>query len=204
MTITIGDMLDKIAVDLQEDDRTFPSGLWTASEIIGYINYACGYFLNDTGIIVVDNSISTTAGTRLYDRPVNGSDILRISFDGKRLVRVSLFDLTAINYKWRETSGIPKKYHEDGLSIDQFELDKVPTRTGTIRVFSDYLSPQLSSELDIFPMQDCWEQYIRWEAISFSLQKDGETQDLERADWAHKKYLFGVNLAKRITQGNNG
>lgn len=201
MSITVGEALTKIAYDLQESDNTFGSGLWAQAEMIGYMNYALGDFVNATGVVLSDVSTVATIGVRSYTRPATCSDIERISFAGKRLTRVSLSDLVAINYKWRETSGNPKYYHEDGISLLAYEFDKTPTKAGAIRIIADLLPTPLEETTDELPIPDCWEPYIRWETISFALSKDGESQDLPRANWAHQKYMFGMDLAMRIVNG---
>jgi hypothetical protein len=192
MTITVQEITNKMALDLQEAPY-FNNGLWTLYEIFGYINYALRQFVNDTGIVMVDESITSIVGVREYEKPPNAGDIDRIGYDGKRVRRVSLFDLM---------SGVPKFYHEDGTSsVTSYELDKSPTKSGAIRVFADLLHPEVSTGSDTLSIPDCWEPYIRWEALSYALQKDGESQDLSRADWAHKKYVFGVSLAQRMVAG---
>ena len=201
MAATVDQMLSKIALDLQETDNSFSSGLWTRSEMYGYINYAIYSFLNDTGIIISDNTITASIGVRSYTRPDNSADIDRIGFDGKRVRRISLFDLASKNPSWRSTNGIPQFYYEDAAEITEFDFDKLPTKAGTIRIFADLLPVEVDDLADVIEIPDCWEPYIRWEVISFALQKDGESQDLPRADWAHNKYLFGVSLAQRIVAG---
>jgi hypothetical protein len=201
MTITVQQMLSKIAFDLQETDYTFSTGLWTVDEVYGYLNHAIRQFINDTGVVEVDNTILTQVGIRNYDRPDDAGDIDRIAFDGKRVRRVSLFDLMSKNPSWRASSGVPQYYHEDGLSVIAFELDKLPTKVGNLRIFSDLIHTDLANLTDVFPLPDCWEQYVRWEALSYALQKDGEVQDLPRADWAHKKYLYGISLCQRMIAG---
>lgn len=203
MTILVSEFLTKIAYDLQETDNTFSSGLWTPSEVIDYLNYAQGCFINDTGVVVSDNTILSVIGDRDYTRPTNAGDIDRIAFNGKRVRRVSSFDLMSKDPAWRSRSGIPQFYHEDGLTITSFEFDKMPTKVGNIRIFADMLHADITSTSEALVVPDCWEPYIRWEVISFCLQKDGESQDLDRADWAHKKYLFGVKLAQRIVSGES-
>jgi hypothetical protein len=201
MAITAQQILDKMAFDLQETSRSFGTGLWTQGEIFGYINYAISQFINDTGVVMSDNTITASIGTRNYDKPSDAGDIDRISFDGKRVRRVSLFDLTSRDPGWRSRSGTPQYYHEDGLGIISFEFNKNPTKAGSIRIFADLLHLDVSSLSDTIDIPDCWEPYIRWEALAYALQKDGEAQDLDRAAWAHKKYLFGVGLAQRLSSG---
>lgn len=194
-------MTDKMALDLQEDS-SFSTGLWTLEEIYGYINYALRQFLNDTSIVMIDESTPIVIGQKEYEKPTTAGDVDRVGLDGRRIRRVSLFDLMSINPSWRAQSGTPKFYHEDGTStVTSYELDKSPSRAGTLRVFADLLHYEVTEPEDELDIPDCWEPYIRWEALSYAFQKDGETQDLPRADWAHKKYLFGVSLAQRMVAG---
>lgn len=202
-TITIQQVLDKIALDLMESSSSFPSGLWTIGEVIDYINYAVEYFINNSGVIIADNTIPSQVGVGTYTRPSDTGDVDRISFDGRRLRRISNFDLMTINPKWRDASGNPRYYHEDGVDITEFELDKKPTRVANIRIFGDYLhskfdATNLSSTIGI---PDCWEPFIRWEVLSFCYSKDGESQDLSRAAWAHNKFLYGLSLCQRMIAG---
>lgn len=201
MAITVGDLLTKVAYDLQEADNTFPSGLWTRAEMYNYINWAIGDFLNDTGIMMIDGTVVVVIGNRDYSRPATAGDIDRVSYNGKRLRRISAFDLASKDPAWRNKSGDPQFYHEDGISISSIQLDKLPTRAGTLRIFADLLHTDITDVGDALVLPDTWEPYIRWEVLSFALQKDGESQDLKRADWAHKKYQFGVSLAQRIVYG---
>jgi hypothetical protein len=202
-TTTVQQILNKVAIDLMESDSTFPSGLWSVGEIIDYINYATEYFLNNTGVVVTDGTISSVIGTGIYTKPDDIGDIDRISYDGKRLRRVSNFDLMTINYKWRDVSGLPKYYHEDGVDLYEFEFDKKPTRVADIRIFGDYIHPKFveSDIASIVQIPDCWIPAIEWEVLSFCLQKDGESQDLRRATWAHNKFLYFISLCQRMITG---
>jgi hypothetical protein len=201
MSITVQEITDKVALDLQENS-SFSTGLWTLSEIYGYINYALRQFLNDTSVVIIDESTTSVIGQKEYEKPATAGDIDRIGYNGKRVRRVSLFDLMSIDPSWRSQSGVPKFYHEDGTSsVTSYELDRSPTKAGTLRVFADLLHYEVTQPSDTLDIPDCWEPYIRWEVLSYALQKDGEAQDLARADWAHKKYIFGVSLAQKMVAG---
>jgi hypothetical protein len=207
-TTTIQQVLNKVALDLMESNSTFPSGLWTRSEVIGYINYAVENFINNTGVIVSDNTIHSEVGVSVYTRPSDTGDVDRISFEGKRCRRVSNFDLMTMNPNWRSSTGTPRYYHEDGVDIDEFELDKKPTRIADIRVFGDYLHTNLdSSDISdlsvVIGIPDAWVPAIQWEVLSFCYSKDGESQDLPRSIWAHNKYLYFVSLCQRMITGES-
>jgi hypothetical protein len=253
MAITVEDFLTRVAYDLHEEDNTFPSGLWTQAEVIQYIEHAERDFYRQTGIIKVDVTVPVGAGTQiLFTKPSNMMDIERISFNKKRLRRVTTWDLQREDPRWRvNPNGKTKYYHEDHLpSVLQFEFDRVPATGGSYRIIGDLLPPShgtttnttttittggrsypLANPSRIFPIDPrhgtdtdritqipfqsfsesttkdvlgvdvIWEPYIRWEVLSLCLGKDGDNQDLARSAYAHKRYLLGVSLAKRLSMG---
>jgi hypothetical protein len=148
MGITIGDFLTRIALDLHEEDNTFPSGLWTVDEMLGYIEHAERDFYRQTGIVKVDVTTTVAPGTQIiFTKPTNMMDIDRISFNLKRLRRVTSWDLQRENPKWRSTpNGKTRYYHEDHLaSVLEFEFDRVPAQGGSYRIIGDLLPPPHTS-----------------------------------------------------------
>jgi hypothetical protein len=204
-TTTVLQVLTKVSLDLMESDYTLPSGLWTPGEVIEYINYAVENFINNTGVIVSDDTIPSVVGTAVYTRPAGTGDVDRISFDGRRCRRISNFDLASMNSKWRDASGSPHYYHEDGVDIDEFEFDKKPTKIANIRIFGDRLHTKLDSYnlSAVINIPDSWIPAIQWEVLSYCYSKDGESQDLPRAAWAHNKYLYFISLCQRMIAGES-
>lgn len=205
MATTLTDLLTRVARDLHESSITFPSGLWTQTEMIQYINYAERDFLRRTGILKVDTTVPVAPGNAIiFSKPTGVMDIERISFNGKRLRRVTTWDLEREDPAWRShPNGSPGQYHEDHLPVNQFELDNVPAAGGSYRLFCDLLPTEHTGVnlLENIAVNDCWEPYIRWEVISLALIKDGDGQDVQRSNYAHQRYLLGVALAKRFVMG---
>ena len=233
MATTVATVLTRVAIDLQEydsnhaADNTFPSGLWTQAEMMGYVSDAELDFLRRTGIIKVDSSRSWSAmsisdtfaptGDAPYEpyangpvdipfaKPANIMDIERISVDKKRVLRQSSWNMMTENPEWKlQPPGPPRVYHEDDLPLGTYEFDRLPAiGYGTFRLFGDLLPAEHLSISEDLTVPDAWEQYIRWEVISIALGKDGDGQDLERSAYAHQRYELGVSLALRLVRGDN-
>lgn len=194
------DFLTRAAVDLNEIDNSFPTGAWTKAEMVDYLNYAERDFLKKTGIVKTDVSVTLAAGsTILCDRPANTMNIDRISFNKKPLRRQTSHDLELEDRNWRVNSvGNPSYWHEDHLSNSKYELDKIPSAGGIIRIIGDYLFDPYASSFENMHLRDCWEPYLRWKVISLALSKDGENKDTGRSQYANDRYLLGVRMARRL------
>lgn len=207
MSVTVSTFLQRVARDLHEDPAIFPPGannLWSLEEMVGYISYAERDFLRRTGVEAVDVVINVPAGqTLIFTKPSNMMDIERVSFNHKRLRRVTSWDLEREDHSWRShPNDRASSYHEDHLPTSLFELDNREASGGTMRVFGGYLPPLHTTDVaELIAVKDCWEQYIRWEVLSLALGKDGDNQDIARSSYAHNRYLFGVSLAKRMVLG---
>lgn len=231
MSTLVSTLLARICVDLQED-TSFSSNLWSATEMLEYVNYSEVDFLRRTGITKVDISFtvggsggSILSGVEFYGyaeyydtgitpvvippgstitfpKPIWCMDIERISFNQIRLYRTTIWDLQRENHSWAiQPAGNPRYYHEDNLSINTFQVDRMPVAGGIFRIFADYLPPRHLTSNEYISVPDAWEQYIRWLVLSLALSKDGDGQDLARSKYAQDRYMFGVSLARRMALG---
>lgn len=207
MSVTVSEFINRLAVDVHEDATLFPPGshdLWTIEEIIGYLNTAEKDFIRRTGLFKQTFTISVGSGTQMvFDRPTGCFDIDRVSYQGKKLYRVTTWDLSREDPNWRtNTSGHPRYYYEDGLAVGKFAIDRRPSSSFELTVIgdmapTDHTVSGYTTELIFVP--DQWEQYIRWEVLSLMYGKDGDGQDVARSSYAHQRYLFGIGLATQFS-----
>jgi hypothetical protein len=200
MAINITEFMTRIARDLHESSNDFPSGAWSRTEMLGYLNYAERNFLLLSGIWKTDISIVAAPGSGLiFNRPANTVDIDRVGFNGKHLHRQTSLNFELEDRNWRlNSTGAPDYWHEDNISNSQFELNKIPAAGGTLRIFADYLPDPYLTVFEDLHLKDCWEPYLRWKVLSLALSKDGEDQDLGRSNYAQKRYGVGIMLARRL------
>jgi hypothetical protein len=130
-------------------------------------------------------------------------DLDRVSFNGRRVLRQTAWDLTLENASWRsQAAGRPRYYHEDRLPFYTIEVDRMPAYYGTMRFFYGLMPIPNTSTSGTLTIPDAWEQYIRWGVLSLALSRDGDGQDLARAALAQERYMFGVRLALRLMHGD--
>jgi len=199
---TVASLCARIAYDLQEDPSSFPvsSSYWTTDEVISYINYAEADFSRRTGIS--KGVASLVVNTMLVDLPDDAVNVERASFNGRRLRRASSWDLERQDANWRSRTGRPKLYKEDRLTPGYMELDVTPSSEGVCSVIYDSMPQAHTALTDSLSIPDPWLPYIAWEVISLALAKDGDHQDVERSQYAHQRYLFGVAIARRAIIGS--
>lgn len=141
MSTTVGTVISEIATLVQEDRSNYggtdwSSGLWTVSEIIGYLNVAQKQLVLDTQIIKLIAAVASVTGQRIYADPAYTMQIDRIAFNNRATYRTNRLNLDRENPKWRTLSGIPRQYHQDQLSTKNFEVDRAPAASMTGRGYT--------------------------------------------------------------------
>lgn len=125
MPDVVSTLMSKIAVDVMEDDG-FSYGLWSQSEIIGYIDNIQREFIYLSQALKQLGCVTASTSTRIYDDPPDSMQLDRIAFNAEALYRTEKLVLDRGNPKWRTESGRPQSYHQDQLEVRTFEVSKKP------------------------------------------------------------------------------
>lgn len=125
MSILVSTLLAEID-DMVQEDAAFSSGLWSASELIGYINDIQKEFVLKSQILKDIDMVNAVAAQRIYDDPDDSMQIDRIAFGNIPLYRSSRTVLDKDDPDWRGKAGRPRQYHQDQLSTKKFESDRAP------------------------------------------------------------------------------
>ena len=209
MATTLATFLDRVARDLHEttsDDPLgrFSSGLFSDTEVVAYASYVEKDFLRQTGIIKTDTTVAVADNSTLVFTK-SAMDIERLSFNKKRLYRVTSWDLELENPNWRsQSAGPPRYWHEDRLAANTFEFDRLPVAGGSYRMFADYLPPEHTLDFnETISVPDVFEPYVRFGVLALCFGKSGDNQDLARASYCEQRYAFGCMLAKNLILGRS-
>lgn len=127
MAVLVSTLLGELATMALEEDSTFPSGLWSTSELIGYINDIQKDLIVKTQIVKKLSCVSASAGVRLYDDPADSMQIDRVAFANRSLYRTAKGVLDKDDSAWRTKAGRPRQYHQDQLATKKFEVDRAPS-----------------------------------------------------------------------------
>lgn len=129
MTTSVDSLLTIMARHLQEDS-TFSSTLWNATELIGYIADADREFITRTGAVKQVNNVRATSGTGTYAEPADCIDTERVAWNAKKMYPQTRFELDSQDPNWKAANGPPKRYHRDHLPPKQFEVWPKPNTDG--------------------------------------------------------------------------
>lgn len=186
------------------EDSALSTGVWNIAEVINYTNDIQSDFARDTQCLKQYNLISggAVAGQRLYSDPADSMQIDRIDFNGKPLYRTSRHMLDLEDRQWKTKSGTPKRYHTDFLNDRKtFEFDRAPTAAMAaipIGVLSTELPTDVTVVGSFIDLPDHVIPYLQWGVLAKLFGKQGENQDLARANYCESRYLWGVSLYRRL------
>lgn len=202
MATTVAQLLAQIQTMVMED-ATFSSGLWSITEIIGYINQASDQFMLQAQVSKQSNDINPVAGTRQYADPANSMQLDRLAFQNIPLYRSNVHQLDLSNRNWRTLPGTPRSYHQDHLANKQFELDRAPTAAlvaaaAKINVISTIHPPAVAVAGDNLQVPDFAVYVVKFGVLQRMFAKEGEAQDVARAKYCEERFGFGCGLLSKF------
>lgn len=202
-TITVADLIAEIATMVLEPATLDCGSLWSADEVISYINYTQKEFIRQAQMLKRSDSQSTLSGQSLYPSHPLSMQIDRITYGNVPLLETDQHFLDKDDPKWRTKSGRPRKYHLDHLPLKRFELDRKPTTsTALLNVVSTSLPSDVSLLTDRLMVPDYCAMYIKFGVLERMLSRQGEAQDLMRSEYCHNRFMFGAELFKKLMASN--
>lgn len=127
---TLREVYEVACFDCMEDDGLV-LGILTDAQYLAIANEVILDFLTQTCLIKRLNTQTVYGGTSVYTVP---DDILRVDhvwWAGRYLERSTVSDLQNTLRNWRNSTGIPKVFHEDGLALKQVEIVPTPNFNGS-------------------------------------------------------------------------
>jgi len=209
-SIPVCELLSEIQEHLLETPNggaSFTSGLWSVVEVLAYLNNRTSRFLMETGILQVRSTQAALSADPQYDLPANLIDLRRAAWtNGASTIGLSRMDsLQAdLGYSSWETgsSATPNSYIQTPEQSLEIRLVPQPGVDATLDFIYVQDVPTITNDCSIMPIPDEWVMFIKWGVISDMLQKEGEANDPERAQFAEQRYKEGVEIA-RLYLGTN-
>jgi len=181
---------------------TFPSGLWSTSEVEEYLHERVAKFIEETEIIQEITTINVSSGLATYDLPEDLLTIKRLAFKPTGgtwtvLTRSDPFQLDNDRTGWETDTGIPFAYVEEPLSdYLSITLAPVPSTGGILHLTYVKSYTIALSTCENLPVPNLFEAYIMWGVLADMLKKDGEAHDPVRAEYCESRFQEGMELAK--------
>lgn len=215
MAITDADQLAEVQWRVLEVSSSFPSGLWSVSEIADYFNQRQNRFNRDTKLLLAHQPIATVNGTYSYPLPQDWIATQRMTFTPynaqgapsgatnpmKRSDRFAANRGIALG--GGTPPGGPVVYDDVSAGTLTLEVFPTPTTAGSIDLLYACTLEALGfgNPPDIFDIPDDFVPFITYGVLADMLSKDGRGQDLARAEYCEGRFEEGVALAAILLEG---
>lgn len=205
-------------VEPPDGGLTWPSGFWTAAEILWYLNQRQQRFLIDTGCVVGFARIDATQGQLQQTLPDDWLRTVTLAFittaSGayRTLEPVDALQLDFGMPTWPTAGDVPIGYseHEDvSLTV---RVVPAPNVAGLLELVYIALAPALLGDgstdgngdlSDLFVVPPEFVGYLLWGVLADALGKIGRGHDPERAVYGELRYSEGVAIARLLLYGGN-
>lgn len=202
--------LQWLLVEPEDGGVTWPSGLWTAAEVLAAINRAQSEFLRRTEITAAWAILPVAAGNPLVTVPqdyILASEVVfgqnNPALPATPLPRSDEWELDRAIPTWDQTAAAPLVYG-DGISDDLLQLQLGPTPNIDGIVYLLYIAcgaPIDNSGTSSFTVPDEAVVTILWETLGVLLDKIGRAEDLERAQYCHQRFEEGIVIWNLSLEG---
>ncbi len=217
--ITDQALLDQVQYGVTEppdNGATFPSGLWTAAEVLEYLNTRQRRFVKRTRVFIGRTSFTLAANTERTDLEAIGG-----LFDIFQIVRVVLIDADGV---YQEIP-LSESFAADHAAPDWSTAAAAqpvplvcaivdpPTQTlqfmpassvgGTVWLHYIPRPPTLDLAPEPLMVPQEFALGIKWGVWADMLGKPGRAHDPERAQFAEARYLEIEELTRQLVEGIN-
>src|SRR6266699_25486 len=177
---------------------------FTYSQVTSAIQRRLNQFLSDTGVVVNRSIDSTSTKNSRRSVPDTVIDVRRVAWIESN-VYTHLWEederaLTASNMAWSTARDAPAAYSVMAIRPITLQIAPPPSAAGTVELLTVDTGPTLtpSSAATVLGIPDDLTPAVKWGALADLLAQDGEGRDLERAQFAEKRYQQYVALARLL------
>jgi hypothetical protein len=212
MAIPYTDLLSEVQLALLEPDdagATWPSGLWTATEVLAVANQRQRRLVRDTLLFTSHEPVVVPAGTRRPSLPADWIATVAVLWDDgsgsvKWLQRSSEFEANLGLPTWISTPGVPQVYSDSDPDTLEIELMPVPVADGTLQVFA-VEQPAVLEDVGLGPelltVPDELAPGLFYGILEDLLSKMGRSANPEIAAYCHQRWEETVELGRLMLAG---
>lgn len=215
MPVTDQQVLNEIQRSLIETvnaGASWSSGLWTAAEVIGYLNQRQYRFMRETMAIIkrTDPPLAHPAGALTRALPVDWIATHRVAWKAntdptwafREVPRVDGWQLDAGVPDWPSNSyARPRGYADVETPTLEMRVAPAALAAGTLELLYVALTTTLSNSGVSFTVPDECVPGVKWGVVADMLSKVGRGQDLPRAAIAEEWYQLAVDATKLMVEG---
>lgn len=197
---------------LEPDDLgvTWPSGLWTRVEVVGYLNQRQHRFLRDTLLLGAHTQLDTIPNISRQALPDDWIATIRVGWKDAvtgRLIglpRGETFEADHGLPDWPRTLGTPVEFSEIESPNLEIALIPAPVDAGIIDLLYVGLAGVLGADPtadELFTVPDVFVPALLYGVLADMLGKVGRAHDPERATYCEGRFREGVEVARFLLSG---
>lgn len=205
MAVTDQQLLNDIqyvVIEPPNNGATWPSTLWTLSEVLGYANERQNRLMKETGLVTSLASITANASTgNRFTLPADWVSTVRAAWkDASHWQGMQRTDTWQADYgltTWETVAGTPKMYMDAETPTLQIQVAPAPSINGTIEIVYVALTTTLDQSGINLTVPDEFAPYIKWGILADMLSKVlGRQHDFDRAKYCEERFQEGILLAQ--------
>lgn len=185
---------------------TWPSGMWTLTEVLGYLNQRQDRFLAATGIMWTVNNTAVTTGQADQANPTNWIATLLVAYKTsaglyRELPRLDALELDLVLPTWPgSTSATPRGYYEVDGNTSTLYVVPIPTDVGSaLERYYVALGTALTQAGVAFSVPDEFVATIKYGALADMFSKVGQAANSELASACEDRWEEGIALGSLMS-----
>lgn len=196
------EQLQRLLIEAPDLGASWPSGLWTVAEVIGYANNRQDRFLKETLLITSWLSMPISPQQSQQDLP-DGWLATRNAFlteAGQTLPLSPLGRREADNMLpgWETNYDRPIGYLTEEWATRQIALVPAPLTGGVLHLFAALVGMVLDGSGMPLSVPDECEPYLMYGVLADMFGKQGRAYDQPRAAYCEARYDEGVQLTQAL------
>ncbi len=190
-----------------DSGATWPSGMWTQAEVVGYLNQRQNRFLAATGLFWTRTETNITTGQAAQANPASWVATVFIAYKSgaglyRELPKLDALELDYALPSWPGASGAtPMGYYEvDGATLTTFVVP-APTENGSaLERYYVALGTALSTSGVNFSVSDEFVATIKYGALADMFSKVGPAANPMLAAACEQRWQEGLELGMLMAQ----
>ena len=182
---------------------TWPSGMWTQIEVLGYLNQRQNRLLSETGIRWTRLETAIVAAQSNQAAPADWVTTIFVAYKTaaglyRELPKVDALELDFILASWPGLSSVtPRGYYEtDGDTLTTYVVP-IPTEVGSaLERYYVALGTALTAAGVNFSVPDEFVPTVKYGCLAEMFGKIGPAQNLVLAEMCEERWTEGVEIGK--------
>lgn len=203
--------VQRLLIEPVDGGATWPSGLWTAAEVLGYLNQRQNRFLKESSVV-------TATGYVLYSTPAYVADL---PSDWIATIRCVWRDDATHSYTpmyngdtqgvdwgspaWRGTLGTPQVWSDsEEASPPRLRVLPAPAADGRVELVYVACADPCDGTGVVLTVPDEYTVSLRYGVLADMLGKQGRAFDAARAGYAETRFVEGITQARQQLRAVGG